>query len=329
MRTFNEYIAADKGLYVAVMLDNLYTQISNYAQQGINVIDGKVWLNLSVKDWQYQIGFMSVSKIRRVLDLLSDEGFIEIGEFNSSQLNKTKWYSITKDGLSYLAKYGYDVTALKICNGDVVVVEEDKPKRIKTSSKTVKTSKPVPKTRRTVDKIPDETENFRKEVYTEKNTETYGKPFLDSFFDYWSQPAENYGKRTSHILRYVQKGWDVGKRLAKWNPPKNASKVVATTAPPPKTEAETKKIINVPAEYIRKFEELKAKNITNSIWIKAMQLVSLTDEHVVINFPTRTAYEVFCETENGKNFFVVVAQSLKRNVDFNFGGEYITSNETG
>jgi uncharacterized phage protein (TIGR02220 family) len=59
-----------------------------------HVIEGKKWIFNSYKDWQNQFQFWSESTIKRAIHSLEKQGCLISGNWNSTKMNKTKWYTI-------------------------------------------------------------------------------------------------------------------------------------------------------------------------------------------------------------------------------------------
>ena len=56
--------------------------------------EGKYWTYNSVKAFGEQFPYLSADQIRSALKKLVNQGFIEIGEFNNSSYDRTKWYCV-------------------------------------------------------------------------------------------------------------------------------------------------------------------------------------------------------------------------------------------
>jgi hypothetical protein len=69
-------------------------QLHYWLQKSKNEIDGRVWMYNTYKDWLEQFPFWSLSTIRRTLTALETSGIVITANYNKTQFDKTKWYSL-------------------------------------------------------------------------------------------------------------------------------------------------------------------------------------------------------------------------------------------
>ncbi|PTY76826.1 replication protein [Heyndrickxia sporothermodurans] len=83
-------LAVRIGMNEAVVLQ----QIHYWLQLSSNEKEGKKWVYNSYKEWQAQFPFWSESTIKRVINSLEKQGYLQSANFNQSKMDKTKWYTI-------------------------------------------------------------------------------------------------------------------------------------------------------------------------------------------------------------------------------------------
>lgn len=113
---FNTKIAEKYGIEEAILIEHLYFWIHKNECEKEMFKDRRTWCYSSAKAFNKYILYMNPQKIRRVLQKLEENGFIMIGNYNKSCLNKTLWYSFTDKAMKELHDNGYDFSKMK--NGD-------------------------------------------------------------------------------------------------------------------------------------------------------------------------------------------------------------------
>jgi hypothetical protein len=84
-------LACALGLNEALLLQQVHYWL---AQPSAKIRDGRPWLYNSYADWQHQFPFWSISTIRRTIETLEQRGLLRSGNYNSSPMDRTKWYTI-------------------------------------------------------------------------------------------------------------------------------------------------------------------------------------------------------------------------------------------
>ena len=98
--SFNVEIAQNYGIEEAIILENLYFWISKNKANDTNNYDGHYWTYNSINAFQELFPYMSVSKIRRIMEKLENEGLVITGNYNKIAYDRTKWYALTTKALS-------------------------------------------------------------------------------------------------------------------------------------------------------------------------------------------------------------------------------------
>ncbi|MGG1442127.1 DnaD domain protein [Brevibacillus laterosporus] len=74
-------------------------QLHYWLQKSSHHYDGRTWVYNTYDDWQEQFPFWGRSTIIRVVNKLSKQGIILIGNYNKHKMDKTNWYSIDYENL--------------------------------------------------------------------------------------------------------------------------------------------------------------------------------------------------------------------------------------
>ncbi|MGD1152874.1 MAG: hypothetical protein ABR911_08395 [Syntrophales bacterium] len=91
-------LAARIGLEAAVVLQQIHYLLRIKQQQNRHIIDGRPWIYNSYPGWKTRyFPFFSLKTIQRIFNSLEKTGVITSQNFNSSKMDKTKWYSINYD----------------------------------------------------------------------------------------------------------------------------------------------------------------------------------------------------------------------------------------
>ncbi|SFA86379.1 MULTISPECIES: conserved phage C-terminal domain-containing protein [unclassified Bacillus (in: firmicutes)] len=83
-------LAVKIGFNEALMLQQIHYWVSS----STHIIEGKKWIYNTYKEWQNQLPFWSESTIMRTIRSLEKQGFLISANWNSSKMDKTKWYTI-------------------------------------------------------------------------------------------------------------------------------------------------------------------------------------------------------------------------------------------
>lgn len=115
---FDSRIAEKYSIEEAIVIANLYGWIKHNATNGKNFHEGRYWTYNSLVSFAKYFPFWSESKVKRVLidlagktdskdALPKHEPIIVKGNFNTSKLDRTVWYSFTDEFFAYLKSLGY------------------------------------------------------------------------------------------------------------------------------------------------------------------------------------------------------------------------------
>lgn len=83
-------LATAIGLNESIFLQQLHY----WLQRSKHEIDGRKWVYNTFDKWQEQFPFWGYNTIRRIVEKLKKSGIILTGNFNSSKIDNTTWYTI-------------------------------------------------------------------------------------------------------------------------------------------------------------------------------------------------------------------------------------------
>lgn len=102
---FSGPLAKKYGTNEAVILYNFAFWIKHNTANQRNVRDGRVWTYNSQRALSEIFDFLSERQIQRILKKLEDSGAIIKGNYNSKQMDRTCWYSVSDEVMEF---YGID-----------------------------------------------------------------------------------------------------------------------------------------------------------------------------------------------------------------------------
>ena len=98
--SFNGKIAELYGTDEAVIIQNIYWWIEKNEANGKHFYDGRTWTYNSAEAFAKLFPFISVHRIRRILNKLEQSGVIMTGNYNKSGFDRTKWYALSDEVLN-------------------------------------------------------------------------------------------------------------------------------------------------------------------------------------------------------------------------------------
>ncbi|WP_458412755.1 hypothetical protein ACNQFZ_18385 [Schinkia sp. CFF1] len=144
------------GLNESIVLQQLHYWI----QKSNHVHDGFTWVYNSVKKWQDQFPFWSVSTINRVIKKLENDNLILSDNFNKSNFDKTKWYRINYEKLGELSSENQKNRFSQ--NEQIDDVKLNKPIISKWPMENVNLTKPIPEITSDIDDDDNDEERTHK-----------------------------------------------------------------------------------------------------------------------------------------------------------------------
>jgi len=181
---FDSEIAQEYGIDIAVLVNNLDFWLRKNKANNRNIHDQKVWTYNSVSAFCELFPYWSENQIRHILKKMEDEGIIEVGNFNKSTYDRTKWYTFTN---------AFVKSHTSICDISQMEVV-DLPNGFGKSNRPIPDNKPDVKT----DSKPDEEPTHSKSKIKLQDGDTV--PVNDTTHQ---QLIQEYGEAT--ILDYYQR----------------------------------------------------------------------------------------------------------------------------
>lgn len=129
-------------------------QLHYWIQKSNHIHDGFTWVYNSVKQWQDQFPFWSISTINRVIKKLENDNLILSDNFNKSNFDKTKWYRINYEKLGELSSENKENRFSQ--NEQIDEVKLNKPTIPKWPMDNVNLTKPIPEITSDIDDDNDE-----------------------------------------------------------------------------------------------------------------------------------------------------------------------------
>ena len=98
----NPSLAALIGLNEAIILQQIHYWLVLNKKTEKNYYEGRYWTYNTYEDWKWQFPFWSMKTIQRTIKKLESKRYIISSNFNSSKMDRTKWYSIDYDEIEKL-----------------------------------------------------------------------------------------------------------------------------------------------------------------------------------------------------------------------------------
>lgn len=98
--SFNVEAALRYGVNGAIFIQNLFFWIKKNEANGKHFYDGTTWTYNSSKALSILFPFWSEDQIDRIVKKLVSVGAVKAGNFNTSAMDRTRWYALSQDVLS-------------------------------------------------------------------------------------------------------------------------------------------------------------------------------------------------------------------------------------
>lgn len=103
-------LAVKIGLNESVVLQQIHYWLSTSS----HMVKGRKWIYNTYQQWQKQFPFWSESTIKRTIHSLEKKGFLISENWNTSKMDKTKWYTIDYEKLNSLENQGNESSSAQI-----------------------------------------------------------------------------------------------------------------------------------------------------------------------------------------------------------------------
>lgn len=100
--SFNEKIAIEVGFEEACMFWNIYYWVIRNKDKEDHFHDGRCWMYSTVREFTEKYPFWTKAQIKRILTNLQEADYIDTGEYNKWNADRTKWYTITEKGTTVM-----------------------------------------------------------------------------------------------------------------------------------------------------------------------------------------------------------------------------------
>lgn len=107
---FESKVAEVVGVDGAIMLQNISYWIAKNRANNKHYYNENYWTYNSIPAFEKLFPFWSQRQITRILKKLIDEGYLIVGNYNKQNYDRTKWYALTKKGISILPNGQMDTT---------------------------------------------------------------------------------------------------------------------------------------------------------------------------------------------------------------------------
>ncbi|WP_139242470.1 hypothetical protein [Bacillus cereus] len=137
---FKPALAKQIGLNESIVLQ----QIHYWLEKSNHNYDGRVWVYNTAEKWNDQFSWWSLSTLKRMFNKLEKEGYLLTGNYNKKGFDRTKWYSIDYERLTYTSCQNNAMESVKMnqCN----VSERSDPRCQNESMQQVNMTLTIPET---------------------------------------------------------------------------------------------------------------------------------------------------------------------------------------
>ena len=101
-QSFTKELADKVGLQKAILLEYILYWVMKNARNKRNYHEEKYWTYNTINAYEDEFSYMGGSSIRRYLNSLEEDGWIETGNFNKIKMDRTKWYTIGKTYIEWI-----------------------------------------------------------------------------------------------------------------------------------------------------------------------------------------------------------------------------------
>lgn len=91
------------GIKESIVLRYINKCLLENEEKGINYIDGRYWVQKSIKGWQKEVfSFWNENTVKRVFSSLQSRGILIGCKLSKGDFDHTKWYTIDYEELDYI-----------------------------------------------------------------------------------------------------------------------------------------------------------------------------------------------------------------------------------
>ena len=92
---FDTEIAKEYGVDIAIVVNNIAFWLQKNKANKKHIYNGKIWTYNTTKAFTELFPYWTDNQIRRILDNMQKAGIIEVGNYNATAYDRTKWYTFT------------------------------------------------------------------------------------------------------------------------------------------------------------------------------------------------------------------------------------------
>lgn len=133
---FDSDIAVRVGVREAIFLEAIRYWTEKNKANGKHFHDGRWWTYNSLEAWSKLYPFFSKDQVRTILQNLTKQGLILVGNYNSRAMDRTAWYALSDSAVAMFENSHVDVGEIPRQSGEnPTSYIQDIPKGHKSSSK--------------------------------------------------------------------------------------------------------------------------------------------------------------------------------------------------
>lgn len=216
----NSQLAELIGLESALILHQIHYWVNINRSAKKNYRDGYYWTYNTFQKWQKEFPFWSLSTIKRIVKNLESQKLIIVGNFNLSNIDRTKWYRVNHIKLIELESRLVQSDTLEDVNLTLPLVQSD---TIGEPTDSVNLTPPIPEiNKQRLNTEIKGTDNSSSES-KKRAPKLHTRPIFAEMQKAFGYPAEtdkdpipNYGKEAKAIDRMKRRGYSEAEIMAAW-----------------------------------------------------------------------------------------------------------------
>lgn len=101
---FDIEVAKEVGVNASILFTSIFSEVERNKADGVNFHDGTYWTFGSARELSEAFPYLSPKQINLALKKLEGKGLIATGNYSRTPFDRTKWYSVTEKGYSFMQK---------------------------------------------------------------------------------------------------------------------------------------------------------------------------------------------------------------------------------
>lgn len=107
--SFSVALAERYGIPAAILAEEIWHWSQYNAAHGKNIHEGRVWMYQTLDGLAKAHPYLTKSAIRTAMKKLSDGNLVVKGSFNRNPYDRTTWYALTEEGISWFTSDGLEL----------------------------------------------------------------------------------------------------------------------------------------------------------------------------------------------------------------------------